>query len=71
MIAVTRMSCWIDCRSVETRFVSLADDTVAALVEALSSSRPRDPVLGPDLRKCLGALELNYRKWCYFAIIMA
>jgi RNA polymerase sigma-70 factor, ECF subfamily len=47
--------------------LSLADENVAALVEAVSNQRPRDPGLGPDLRKCLGLLEQNYRK----SVIMA
>ena len=42
--------------------VSLADENVAAMVEALSSQRPRDPGLGPDLRRCLGLLDQKYRK---------
>jgi len=41
--------------------VSLTDESVAALVEALSS-QPLDPGLAPDLRKCLGQLEQNYRQ---------
>lgn len=42
--------------------VSLADDNVAALVEQLSGRRPGEPGLAPDLRKCLGLLEQNYRR---------
>ena len=42
--------------------VSLADEHVAAMVEALSNQRPRDPGLGPDLLKCLGLLDQKYRK---------
>ena len=42
--------------------VSLTDESVAALVEALSNQAPRDPGLAPDLRKCLGQLEQNYRQ---------
>ena len=42
--------------------VSLADENVAALVEKLSGCKPGEPSLAPDLRKCLGLLELNYRK---------
>ena len=34
--------------------VSLTDESVAALVEALSHQAPRDPGLAPDLRRCLG-----------------
>jgi RNA polymerase sigma-70 factor, ECF subfamily len=62
MIAVTRNVVLDRLPERRTSFVSLADDTVAALVDALSNARPRDAGLGPDLRKCLGALELNYRK---------
>jgi RNA polymerase sigma-70 factor, ECF subfamily len=40
--------------------VSLTDESVAAAVEALSN--PRDPGLAPDLRRCLGLLEQNYRQ---------
>ena len=42
--------------------VSLSDESVAALVEALSNQAPRDPSLAPDLRRCLGLLEQNYRQ---------
>jgi RNA polymerase sigma-70 factor (ECF subfamily) len=42
--------------------VSLADENVAALVEQLSGRRLGEPGLAPDLRKCLGLLEQNYRK---------
>jgi RNA polymerase sigma-70 factor, ECF subfamily len=42
--------------------VSLTDESVAALVEALSNQAPRDPALAPDLRRCLGLLEQNYRQ---------
>ena len=42
--------------------VSLTDENVAALVEALSRQAPRDPGLAPDLRRCLGLLEQNYRQ---------
>ena len=42
--------------------VSLTDESVAALVEALSHQPPRDPGLAPDLRRCLGLLEQNYRQ---------
>lgn len=45
-----------------TTAVSLSDESVAALVEAMANQRPRDPGLAPDLRKCLGLLEQNYRK---------
>jgi len=44
------------------RLVSLADEEVAALVESVAHSRPREPGLAPDLRKCLGLLEQNYQK---------
>ena len=62
MIAVAR-NVVLD-RLPEPRFrvVSLADENVAALVESLSNSRPREPGLAPDLRKCLALLEQNYRK---------
>jgi RNA polymerase sigma-70 factor, ECF subfamily len=42
--------------------VSLTDESVAAAVEALSHQAPRDPTLAPDLRRCLGLLEQNYRQ---------
>jgi RNA polymerase sigma-70 factor (ECF subfamily) len=42
--------------------VSLTDESAAALVEALSNQAPRDPGLAPDLRRCLGLLEQNYRQ---------
>lgn len=42
--------------------VSLTDESVTALVEALSNQAPRDPALAPDLRRCLGLLEQNYRQ---------
>lgn len=42
--------------------VSLSDESVAALVEVVANQRQRDPGLAPDLRKCLGLLEPNYRK---------
>ena len=42
--------------------VSLTDETVAVAIEALSERAPRDPALAPDLRKCLGLLEQNYRQ---------
>ena len=45
-----------------TRPVSLTDESVAALIEALSNQPPRDPGLGPDLRKCLGLLDRKYQK---------
>src|SRR4051812_8064811 len=41
--------------------LSLSDENVAAVVEALSHPTPRDPGLAPDLRRCLGLLEQNYR----------
>ena len=41
--------------------VSLTDESVAVLVEALSN-QARDPGLAPDLRRCLGLLEQNYRQ---------
>lgn len=42
--------------------VSLTDENVAALVESISAPRSGEPGLAPDLRKCLGLLEQNYRK---------
>jgi RNA polymerase sigma-70 factor (ECF subfamily) len=42
--------------------VSLTDDSVAAAIDALSRQAPNDPGLTPDLRKCLGLLEQNYRE---------
>ena len=42
--------------------VSLTDEKIAALVEALPHQAPRDPGLAPDLRRCLGLLEQNYRQ---------
>ncbi|WKA28241.1 sigma-70 family RNA polymerase sigma factor [Bradyrhizobium roseum] len=41
---------------------SLTDASVAALVEALPHQAPGDPGLAPDLRRCLGLLERNYRQ---------
>jgi RNA polymerase sigma-70 factor (ECF subfamily) len=42
--------------------LSLTDESVAALVEALPHQAPGDPGLAPDLRRCLGQLEQNYRQ---------
>jgi RNA polymerase sigma-70 factor (ECF subfamily) len=42
--------------------MSLTDESVAALVEALSRQAPHDPALAPDLRRCLGLLEQNHRQ---------
>ena len=42
--------------------LSLTDESVAALVEALPHRPPGDPGLAPDLRRCLGLLEQNYRQ---------
>jgi RNA polymerase sigma-70 factor, ECF subfamily len=42
--------------------LSLTDESVAALVEALPHHAPGDPGLVPDLRRCLGLLEQNYRQ---------
>ncbi|WP_246175029.1 sigma-70 family RNA polymerase sigma factor [Bradyrhizobium paxllaeri] len=42
--------------------VSLTDESVVAVLEALSNQVPYDPALAPDLRKCLGLLEQNYRQ---------
>lgn len=44
-----------------TGAVSLTDESVAALIEAPSKA-PQDAGLAPDLRKCLGQLEQNYRQ---------
>ena len=44
-----------------TGTVSLTDDSVAAAIEALSGQAMRDAGLAPDLRRCLGLLEQNYR----------
>ena len=41
--------------------MSLTDESVAALIETLSKP-PQDAGLAPDLRKCLGLLEQNYRQ---------
>src|SRR5687767_1035704 len=42
--------------------VSLTDESVAAVIEALSHQAPRDPGLAPDVRNCLDLLEQNYRQ---------
>ncbi|QHO73562.1 RNA polymerase subunit sigma [Bradyrhizobium sp. CCBAU 051011] len=42
--------------------VSLTDESVMAVLEALSNQAPHDPALAPDLRKCLGLLDQNYRQ---------
>jgi RNA polymerase sigma-70 factor, ECF subfamily len=42
--------------------LSLTDESVAALVEALPHQAPGDPGLAPDLRRCLGQLEQNHRQ---------
>lgn len=42
--------------------LSLTDESVAALIEAMPQQNPRDPGLAPDLRRCLGLLEQNYRQ---------
>ena len=42
--------------------LSLTEESVAALVEALPHQAPGDPGLAPDLRRCLGSLEQNYRQ---------
>lgn len=42
--------------------LSLTEASVAALVEALPHQAPGDPGLAPDLRRCLGSLEQNYRQ---------
>jgi RNA polymerase sigma-70 factor (ECF subfamily) len=41
---------------------SLADESVATLIEAMPQQNPRDPGLAPDLRRCLGSLERNHRQ---------
>lgn len=45
-----------------TAQLSLTDASVAALVETLPHQASRDPGLAPDLRRCLGLLEQNYRQ---------
>jgi len=62
MVTVTRNVVLDRLPARRTGTVSLADDDVAAMVEALSNQRPRDPGLGPDLRKCLGLLDRKYQK---------
>lgn len=47
---------------------SLADENVAALVEKLSGPGP-EPGLAPDLRKCLGLLDQEYRKCVILAYL--
>ena len=42
--------------------VSLTDESVAAVIDALARQGAGDPSLAPDLRKCLGLLEQNYRQ---------
>jgi RNA polymerase sigma-70 factor (ECF subfamily) len=42
--------------------LSLTDESVAAMVESLPHQAPGDPGLAPDLRRCLGQLEQNYRQ---------
>ena len=42
--------------------VALTDESVTAVIDALSRHSPGDPSLAPDLRKCLGLLEQNYRQ---------
>ncbi|WFU16503.1 sigma-70 family RNA polymerase sigma factor [Bradyrhizobium sp. CB3481] len=42
--------------------VALTDESVASAIDALSRQSPGDPSLAPDLRKCLGLLEQNYRQ---------
>jgi RNA polymerase sigma-70 factor, ECF subfamily len=32
------------------------------LIKAMPQQNPRDPGLAPDLRRCLGLLEQNYRQ---------
>jgi RNA polymerase sigma-70 factor, ECF subfamily len=45
-----------------SRHVSLTEESVAAMVESLPHQAPGDPGLAPDLRRCLGLLEQNYRQ---------
>jgi RNA polymerase sigma-70 factor (ECF subfamily) len=61
MVTVTRRVVLDRLPAHRTGPVSLTDQSVAALGEALSNPSPRDPGLAPDLRKCLGLLEQNYR----------
>ena len=42
--------------------LSLSEESVTALIEAMPHQNPRDPGLAPDLRRCLGLLEQNYRQ---------
>lgn len=42
--------------------MSLTDESVAAMVESLPHQAPGHPGLAPDLRRCLGLLEQNYRQ---------
>ena len=61
MVTVTRHVVFDQLPARRTEPVSLSDESVAALVEALSSQSPREPGLAPDLRTCLGLLDQNYR----------
>ena len=45
-----------------TAQLSLTDESVVALIEIMPQQNPRDPGLAPDLRRCLGLLEQNYRQ---------
>jgi RNA polymerase sigma-70 factor (ECF subfamily) len=62
MVTVVRRAALDRLPARRTGPVSLTDESVAALVEALSNQPPRDPGLAPDLRRCLGLLEQNYRQ---------
>ena len=62
MISVTRNVVLDRLPARRSGTVSLTDENVAALVAAVSNQRPRDPALGPDLRRCLGLLDQKYRK---------
>ena len=45
-----------------TAQLSLTDESVVALIEIMPQQNPRDPGLAPDLRRCLGLLDQNYRQ---------
>ena len=62
MVVITRHVVLDRLPARRTGTVSLTDDDVAAMLEALSNQRPRDPGLGPDLQKCLGLLDQKYRE---------
>lgn len=62
MVTVARRIALDRLPAYRTGQVSLTDESVAALIEALPHHSPRDPGLAPDLRRCLGLLEQNYRQ---------